>query len=259
MVTSLEAVILGIIQGITEWLPISSSGHLAIYQNIFGVEVSAAFDIFLHLGSILVILFYFRKDLIGILKSIFYGKFQSKESKLVFYVFIASIPAGVVGFLFLDFFESLFRNLFVIGLAMIFNALILFSTKTKASYGQINAKKSFFVGMGQMLSIIPGISRSGSTISFGILSDIKKEDAFKLSFIMAIPALVVANLVEIGELSKMKENIYVLFLGMLTSAFVGFMSINMLFNIVRKNKLHLFGYYSFIIGMIVIFYTLFLH
>ncbi len=257
MVTVLEAIILGVIQGITEWLPISSSGHLAIYQNLFRIDVPVAFDIFLHFGSLLVILFYFKNDLLKIVRSLASGKFQSNESKFIFYVFVASMPAGIIGFLFLDFFESLFSNLFVIGIAMIFNSLILFSTKFKSPNSEINTKKSFFVGIGQMLSIIPGISRSGSTISFGILSGIKKEDAFKFSFIMAIPALLVANLLEINELFKMREELHVLFFGLMTSVIVGSISINILLNFIKKNKMYIFSYYSLVLGLSLILYTLF--
>ncbi len=257
MVTILEAVILGIIQGITEWLPISSSGHLAIYQNLFGKEVSVAFDIFLHFGSLLVILFYFRNDLIKICKSMLLGKFNSQESRLVFYVFVASIPAGIIGFLFLDFFESLFGNLLFIGIAMIVNSAILFSTRFVSPKGKVDAKKSFFVGVGQMLSIVPGISRSGSAISFALLSNINKEDAFKLSFIMAIPALFVANSIHADELFKINENWDVLFVGLTTSTIIGFLSINLLFSFIRKNKLHIFSCYSFVVGLLLVLYTLF--
>ena len=256
MVSILQALILGIVQGVTEWLPISSSGHLVLFQRLFGINVPTAFDIFLHFGSLLVILYYFRKDILKILDSLFKWKTKSEDFKMIWYVFIASIPAGIVGLFFLRFFESLFHSLLAVGLAMLINAMILFSTRFIKGEKKISADKSFFVGLGQAISITPGISRSGTTISFGLISKIKKEDAFKLSFLMAIPALLFANLIEMKALLSSNIEIWSLITGLITSVVVGYASISSLFKLIKQNKLHYFAYYSLILGLIIILYLI---
>ncbi len=252
MVSILQSLFLGLIQGITEWLPVSSSGHLVILQQLFNIEVPAAFDIYLHFGSLLVIFYYFREDILKILDSLVKWDTKSEHFKMMWYVFVASIPAGVIGFLFLKFFESLFQSLLAVGLAMLINAMILYSTKFVKGKERIDASKAFFVGIGQGLSITPGISRSGTTISFGLFSRMKKEDVFRLSFLMAVPALLVSNIVELRNLVSADIDTLSLVVGLISSIVVGYLSIDFLFKIVRQNRLHYFAYYSLGLGIFTI-------
>ena len=251
MVSILEAVLLGIIQGITEWLPISSSGHLVIFQELFNIKASVMFDLMLHVGSLLVVLFIFWKDIKRIIFSIFNDDREGKQ--LLLLLIFASIITAIIGFLFQDFFKSLFTNLTAVGIALIVTGMLLLTVK----WVKVKEKKemsmvdAFLVGLMQGIAIIPGISRSGATISAGLLRGINRELAIRFSFLLFIPAVIGATVLEFNELSSQSVELVPVIVGTIVSMIVGYASIKLLIKIIKKERFYLFGYYCLAAGLII--------
>src|SRR3989344_250669 len=180
MVLLKEAIILSIIQGITEWFPVSSSGHLAIAQNFFGFQ-NLSYDIFLHFASLFAILFLFKRNILKLLS------FNKESLEYIILIIIAIIPAGVIGFYFSDSIEKLFSNMIYLGIFFILSGVIIYSTKfSKEDKSEINRLDAFFIGILQAIAIMPGISRSGMTISAGLFRGISKNSAIRFSFLTSI-------------------------------------------------------------------------
>jgi undecaprenyl-diphosphatase len=246
-----QAVISGIVQGITEFLPVSSSGHLAILHSYFGYrEPQMLFNVFLHAGTLSAVVVYFRKDIIDVI---------TKEHRLLLAVIIGSIPTALIGYFFKDILESLFANINIIGIMLYVTAVMLFladmagrkqrDTALRKSPGLF---RSIIIGMVQGISIIPGISRSGSTISSGMLLKIDKETAIKFSFLLSIPAIAGALFLELlyvkGSIAYMPQ----MALGMVSSFLFGIGAIYMLIKTVINGRLRFFAVYCLIVGTAVI-------
>lgn len=249
MATEIDVLILAIIQGITEWLPISSSGHLVIMEKILGLNLPLIYNITLHVGTLIVVLIFFRKDVINIINALIKRDFYSEEGKFAFFILIGSIPIALGGFLLYDFFKSLFSNLSVVGLALFITGCVLFVSDKKIGYKKIDSFDSLFIGLAQVIAIIPGISRSGLTVSAALLRKIDKTTAFKFSFLLSVPAILGATLIEIKDFTIVNADIILLFLGVITSMIVGYASLIFLRKIVLEEKIHLFGYYCWAIGI----------
>ena len=190
----IEVLILAIVQGITEWLPISSSGHLAIIQQYFGLNVPVLFDVILHVGTLLVVMVVFRKDIVKIFRIVARFDFKIEEGKLALYIILGSVPTALIGFLFEETIESFFSNLLVIGYAFIATGVILYLSKLPKNKNRLlNYLDALLIGTAQGIALIPGISRSGVTISTGLLRHVKKEKAFQYSFLLFIPAVIGAT------------------------------------------------------------------
>jgi undecaprenyl-diphosphatase len=245
----LNLIILAIVQGLTEFLPISSSGHLAILQNIFQ-EVNVSLDVFLHLATLLAVIVYFYKDILNIIKDFFTWKKDSQNFRIAIYLIIASIPAAIVGLLFKKYIEGVFSNIILIAFGFIITSLFLFSASTKANYPQsenkpLTLKNTFVIGIAQALAIFPGISRSGSTSSTGILLNLSKKDALKFSFLLAIPAILGASILEIRALT-ITSSILIPFV---LAFFSGLLGIYLFMNKISIKNLKYFGYYCLFIGL----------
>lgn len=258
-----QSIILGIIQGIAEWLPISSSGHLVIAQEFFGLQNTLFFDIMLHIATIFVVFIVFWRDIKEILAALLKKDFKSEYGKLAMYIIIGSIPAGIIGFLFCDTFEKLFSNLrAVAGALMATGVLLLFTsvrtrqclvpTMKDVSKRELTGKSSLLIGIVQGIAIIPGISRSGSTISAGILVGIDKMKAAKFSFLLSIPAIIGAFLLELTklDLSAVNAQIAPILTGMIASIIIGYISLKFLLKIIKLDKFYLFGYYCMILSIV---------
>ncbi|MBI2498820.1 undecaprenyl-diphosphate phosphatase [Candidatus Woesearchaeota archaeon] len=244
----IEAIILGIVQGITEWLPISSSGHLVLLQNLFKIEQPVIFDLILHLGSLLVVLIVFREDI----KKLVIGVFRKEKEyiNLLFKIIIATIPIALVGFLLKEFIEKIFNDLRVVGFSFLFTSILLFLSKyPKVKDKELNYKNSFIIGLVQVLALLPGLSRSGSTISAGLMQGVKNEEIAKFSFLLFIPAILGATSLEIKNVNLI-DGIFPLVIGVLTVVIVGFISLKLLLYIVKNSKIYLFGYYCLFLGLI---------
>jgi undecaprenyl-diphosphatase len=273
-----DAIIQGIIQGVTEFLPVSSSGHLAISQYFLGInnENNLLFNICLHLGTLFSVLFVYRKIILKLIIGFFeffknYEK--NKYQKLIINLIIALFP---LFFLFVPIpkiknLKSLASSLadsgtlLPIGISLIFTSILILigflcskhSDKRKKNIFEINAKNSFLIGFGQMLAaVFPGLSRSGSTLSIGLMQSIDKKSAIDFSFILGIPAIIAASVLEFKEALEtgIKIEFIPTIIGMLIAAITGFLSIKLFKWLVSSNKLWVFSIYTFILGLIIIIF-----
>tara|TARA_Y100000590_G_scaffold20059_1_gene23435 strand:+ start:395 stop:1183 length:789 start_codon:yes stop_codon:yes gene_type:complete len=253
----IEFIILGVLQGITEFLPISSSGHLLIGRNIFNIEsnISGSFiEVFLHGGTLLSILIFYKKDIFLEINNIF-----SKKTNFILNVFIATIPAGIVGFIFKDKINNYFydiNNIQFLFFSYLFLSFILFCTKyfNKSSNKDISILFALFIGIAQVFAIIPGISRSGITIACAIFLGINPKFAMKFSFLLAIPILLFSFIDTLfSNFQNLYESIFIvpLFLGFLISFIVGYISISILNNIVQNKRLWYFSPYCLFIAILI--------
>jgi len=255
----LKAIILGIVQGLTEFLLISSSGHLVLskYFLKFGEQNDISFEIFVHLGSLLAVLIFFRKDILKLLKSIIYFKQEEYrgDRKVCLWLLVATIVTGVLGIAFKDVFESLFSTPIFAALMISITGLIVFySDKIKTidlNTKDLTLAKSCFIGIGQALAITPGISRSGSTITASLFAGLSRKHAATFSFLLSVPAIIGANITEIKtfmSLDVTQLNAYLL--GFAAAFISGFLVIGWLMKLIMKAKLHYFSYYCWIISLL---------
>ncbi len=261
---NLKYALLGLIQGITEPIPISSSGHLRIFQQLFNVKsIDLNFEIIVNFGSLIAILIIFRKDLIRLVKSFFTYIFTSKkkETKIDFkyclLIIVGSIPIGIIGFLLKDFVESKLSNINILGISFIITALALYLVRNlngKKNDQDITYKDAIIIGLLQVLAIFPGISRSGITLVGCLLRDLKREAALKYTFMLYIPVslatfgLGIYDLTTTGELSS----IFIPYTIGLVISFIGtLISYKWLSNIVKNGKLIIFAIYCLILSGIV--------
>lgn len=257
MVTIIEALILAIIQGLTEWLPVSSSGHLVIAQQFLGLNPPLIFDLILHIGTLGVVLISFRKDILKILKALVKKDLRSDEGKLAFFIIVGSVPIAVIGFIFKENIEQLFSSLLAVGVALFINAGVLFFSERRKGNKKMGTLDSFLIGIAQAAALIPGVSRSGLTVSTGLLNRINKKTAFRFSFLLSIPAILGATLFEFRDISTVNIELTSIVVGTGLSMVVGYVSLKLLQHIVMSEKFHLFAYYCTILGVAIIFYTIF--
>ncbi|HOA18399.1 MAG TPA: undecaprenyl-diphosphatase UppP [bacterium] len=270
-----QALILGLVQGATELLPISSSAHLIIIPNILGWgENTLVFDTTLHLGTASALIIYFRKLIFRILVSLksdylTYGKKiynYSSDSLLCFKIIAGTVPAGIVGFLFNDLFEEKFRDIkytvyfLILGTILMFISQAVNDRKRKkdkdsslnilTDEDNITYSRSIFIGMFQILALFPGFSRSGSTISAGMLSGLKKYEAAKYSFLLSIPIVLAAGVFQ--GLSSGEElfllPIYIPIIGYISSLLSGLLAIKFLLNFLNNHSLNLFIFYRLVLA-----------
>ncbi len=268
-----DAVLLGLVQGLTEFLPISSSGHLVLFQYLMGYrEPMLFFDIAVHMGTLISILIYFADDLIKILedslrfcKNLTRGKSAAESArealhvKWAFGIIVATIPAVLAGFFLYDWFESLFGSLRVVGIAFLITSAILW-----VAHGNQNGNKRIeagtlldflIVGLFQAVAITPGISRSALTIGSGLLVGFEKSQAFRLAFLMAIPAILGAALLKAGKvewgLISPHEWTSVI-LGVVVAGFSGYASLRITSSAVQRGKLNWFAAYMIFAGFVTV-------
>ncbi|MCX6694923.1 MAG: undecaprenyl-diphosphate phosphatase [Candidatus Altiarchaeota archaeon] len=244
-----QAMLLSIIQGITEWLPVSSSGHLVIAQHFFKINAPVAFDAALHFGTLISVLVFMRKDLTGMLASLANPEKRNPTLKYLTYIILATIPVGVAGLMFKGFFESLFSNLSAVTAGLLFTGLLLFISERHLKSGVIDAKKALTIGLMQSIAIIPGVSRSGTTISTGLMAGVNREDAARFSFLLSIPAILGGVIVESGSLANASIDAQVVAAGVLASAIVGYLSLKLLWQTILQKRFHLFAYYCWALAM----------
>ena len=264
-----QGIIIGIVQGLTEFLPVSSSAHLIFIQNLLGVESSLAFDTFLHLGSLLAVLIYFRADIIKMIKAwllsvgdilqhrFWEGFYSDPYKRLSWYVILATIPVGLVGVLFESHVDALFAGeLYVPGFFLFVTGTILYLSQRMAS-GKIDMShmgwfQSIFMGLAQACAIMPGLSRSGTTIASGLVIGLDKEFAAKFSFILSIPAIFGAFLVQFKDIGvSMGSDGAAVILGFLAAFISGYFAIKWLIDLIQNKSLDFFSYYCWIVGIVV--------
>lgn len=250
MVSFFQAMILSIIQGITEWFPISSSGHLAIAQELFGFQ-NLSFDVYLHFASILSVIILFRKDIMKLLK------FDKESISDIKRLLIAVIPAAIIGLLLKKHIENSFGNLFFMGLFFMIFGFLIYSTKyAKERKRKPSISDAVFIGISQVFSLFPGISRSGMTMGSGLILGVKKENAIKFSFLLAIPIILGASLLEAKNIIATEISLAALLTSFTLTLFISLMTIKLLVKIIKSDKFYLFGIYNFILGFIVFIWSI---
>lgn len=258
--TFLEALILGIIQGLTEFLPVSSSGHLELGSYLLGVQSSdnLLFSILVHGATALSTVVVFRKDIVKLIIDLF--KFEWNEStKFIFMIAVSMIPVGIVGVFFEDQVEAFFGGRIVLVGSMLLITAILLSTTyfSKSKVQDLNFPKSFIVGLAQAVAIMPGISRSGATISTALLLGISREAAARFSFLMVLPPILGAMLLKTKDLIEnpavaSEVSPTVLLAGFLAAFVSGLFACNWMIALVKRGKLIYFAIYCAIVGAIAI-------
>lgn len=262
----IQALILGLIQGIAEFIPISSSGHLTIAQYFFGLdsaEENLQFDIVVHAATVCSTILMLRKEIFQLLKGCFKNFQFNDEKRYALNIIISMIPILIVGLFFKDFVEEIFgKGLLLVGICLIITALLLvFSHFVKVEKKEkISTLDAFIIGISQMIAILPGLSRSGTTIGTGLLLGNKKENVAKFSFLMVlIPILGEAFLsfLKIFKNSNATENINIfpLIVGFVTAFIVGCFACRFMLKLVKKGKIIWFGIYCAVIGLFLIIYT----
>jgi undecaprenyl-diphosphatase len=256
VVTLIEVFILAVVQGLTEWLPVSSSGHLVITQKALGLNPPLIFDVMLHVGTLIVVLTVFRKDVAEIIKALVKRDFETEEGKLALFIAVGSVPIAIIGFVFYDFLKSLFSNLLAVGLALLITGCVLFFSEKRIGNRKMGILDSLLIGLAQGVAIIPGVSRSGVTVATGLLRRVDKAIAFKYSFLLSVPAVLGATVMESRELAAANVDMAPLFLGAIISMIVGYASLKLLQKIVMSEKFHLFAYYCWTVGLVIILFTI---
>ena len=250
---SINSILLGIIQGFTEFLPISSSGHLVLGQHFLGIENSGILlEVVLHLGTLLSILLYYRRDISDLLHGI--SKRDSESLHYMFMVAVATIPTAVVGLLFKQQLESLFLPKFVPYMLLITGGLLLTTKYASEVQQSMTLKIAILVGCAQVFAMIPGISRSGMTISLALFLGIHRGATAKFSFFMAIPVLLGAGILQLGDVGEMPVQVCPLFLGFLSAFILGYVVIQWLINLISNQHFWKFSYYCIFVGLICIFF-----
>ena len=265
----IQAIIIGLVQGLTEFLPVSSSAHLIFTQQALGLsDVGLAFDVLLHVGTLVAVVAYFFSDIISMIKGFFLslidlkdGKFMEEVrrdpyKKLAWLTIIATIPVGIVGVLFNDLVESLFTGITVPAFFLLITGCLLYVSQRMNSGGidlsNITLKEALIMGCGQALAVMPGLSRSGTTIAAGLFSGLDKEFAAKFSFILSIPAILGAGVFQLKDLSGGSVEIDACIAGFIVAVISGYLAISVLLKLIREKSLDIFAYYCWIVGAVIL-------
>jgi len=254
----IQAIILGIIQGLTEFLPVSSSGHLEIGKVLLGANIqdNLGFTVILHCATVLSTLVVFRKEIVDLFMGFLKFK-MNDETSYVFKILLSMIPVGLVGFFLKDKIEALFEgNLILVGSMLLLTALLLalsYYVKHKESRS-ISYFDSVIIGIAQAVAVLPGLSRSGSTIATGLLLGNKKSDVAKFSFLMVILPILGMTLFDLksGAFNSMQGELVPMFAGFITAFIIGYIACKLMINLVKKGKLIWFALYCAIVGFIAI-------
>lgn len=273
----IKFIFLGLVQGITEFFPVSSSGHLVIFQTILGIHQDVVFlDVVLHLGTLCSLIIFFRQDIfilfynfftaifdIVFRRKMFYVWQYNEKFKLCIYIAITTVITGLIAVVGKEFFEKQFESVNTVALSLFVTSVIIFLTKNFSS-GQrllehISLKDSVLLGLAQALAIIPGISRAGITISLLLFRNIDRESAFRLSFLASIPAVLGAFVLKFKETQGVTREIPFLYLlsGFLAAFIIGLIVLYILRSILKRRGFYKFSYYCFFLSMLILLLRLF--
>lgn len=276
--TLFEAIILGLVQGLAEFLPISSSGHLALLQYFFGIEGESvlAFAVLMHVGTLISVFIVYWKDiaelfqeLIRVIVDICTGKglgtMKNPTRRMGYMIIVATIPTAVIGILFNDIFAGFYNSLIAIGIGLLITGTILWIAErlnsSKTGIMDMKFRHAVFVGICQGIAITPGISRSGSTLFGGLISGINREVAVKFAFLISIPSILGSVILEAPSAFEQGLDMSLIvpvLAGVIVSAVSGLIAIKAMIAFVTKQKLSYFSFYTWILGAAVILYSIFL-
>ena len=262
-----ETILLGIVQGLTEFLPVSSSGHLVIFENLLGFkEPEILLDASLHLGTLLAVCIYFRSDLRKMVQELWVwvtpgndtGNGLTSHASLALMVVVGSIPTALIGLIFKEPLEKLFGAVTTVGVMLLVTGVIVGVTKfislDHEKWDQVKVWMALIIGAAQGLAIVPGISRSGSTIVCALLLGLRRETAGRFSFLLSIPAIIGAVGLHLESDAIARVGVIPLSVGFASSALVGFFALKLLMGMVKKGHFYYFAPYCWIVGALVIIY-----
>lgn len=273
----IHAIIIGLVQGLTEFLPISSSGHLVLIPQLIGFESSLVFDTILHVGTLLAIFICFWEDIVKIIKAFFdsladipKGRLvpdirRNDYKKLAWLLIIGNIPAGIIGILLKDYFEAAFSNVLMVGIFLLVTGGLLYFSEWIAAQveetqrrgmDKLTLKDSLIIGLAQAFAILPGISRSGSTIATGLFLGLKRDLVAEYSFLLSIPAVAGATILQIKDITSIDMSFSALIAGFLAAAISGYFAIKVVMKLIQTKSLKIFAYYCWVIGIIAIISTI---
>ncbi|MCA3747673.1 MAG: undecaprenyl-diphosphatase UppP [Rubrobacter sp.] len=261
----LEAIFLGIVQGLTEFLPVSSSGHLLLGQYFLGMDqerFGLSFDAAIHTGTVLAVVWFFRRDLLAMarafLRSLPRPDFSDMEVRLAYLVLIATVPAALIGFFFEDFFATAVRSPWVVVFNLVFVGMLFLVAEAIGRKSRTISKMGPFgalgVGLAQASALVPGVSRSGATITLGLFLGLRREEAARFSFLMSVPVTAAAAGLSLAEAAGegMDAHEALMFLsGSVSSAVVGYLAIRFLLRFLARHSLRVFAYYRFGLAAVV--------
>lgn len=262
-----NAILLGIVQGITEFVPVSSSGHLVLLHEWLNFDLAnpLAFDVAVHMGTLLAVVIFFWKDLSayakGFLDSLLKRSISSTESRLAWFLIAATIPGVIAGVLFDDFIEETLRSPVVVSIMLFLGALLFLVaeryTKRKKKVEQMTLKSSLLVGAAQALALIPGVSRSGITMVTGMQQGLKREEAARFSFLMSVPIIFGAGAktaLDVTTSGGVGSELPIIVAGFASSGIVGYIVIAVFLRYLRKHPLDVFAYYRILLAAIVLIF-----
>jgi len=266
--TTIETIFLGIIQGLTEFLPVSSSGHLVVFRNLLGFrEPELLLDTALHFGTLMAVCIYFRSDLRQMAEELWDFLSKSKDpgfkpgphAALALMVGVGTIPTALIGLIFKEPLESLFGSVTIVGIMLVVTGLIVGITRfVPLNYGKkdrLSIAIASVVGVAQGLAIMPGISRSGSTIVCGLLLGLNRDLAGRFSFLLSIPAIIGAVVLQLDMAAITRVGAIPLILGFLSSAGVGFLALKILMRMIQKGHFYYFAPYCWAIGILTVVFS----
>ncbi len=251
-----SSIIIAIVQGMTEWLPVSSSGHLVLTEKILGVKGGLTFDVALHFGTLMAVFVYFGRDIVDIIEDLLRGKFESENGRLGLLVLAATAPAALIGFLFKNVFEYVFSDLGIVAFGFaVTGVFLLIASIAKVKNKRFGYFGALTVGFAQVFALFPGVSRSGVTLGAGLLTGLEEKSALKFSFLMSIPVIFGANILAVGNESLPPNLVW----ATLVSFFIGLITIHVLYKRVltdRKN-LRWFALYALLLAFSLATFILF--
>ena len=269
----LQALLLGLVQGLTEFLPVSSSGHLAIGREILGVEASGdlVFEVTVHAATVLATIVAFRKEIVRLLAGLFKFRYND-ETDYILKICLSMVPVLIVGVFFKDRVENLFSSLLVVGLALVVTSMLLFFSdyfshkreksavvpeKTEPRNG-IGWWQALLIGIGQAFAVIPGLSRSGTTISTGLLCGVRREKVAQFSFLMVLVPILGEAFLDVvgGDLAASSIGLFPLVVGFIAAFISGLFACQVMIALVKKAKLRWFALYCAVVGLLVILFTM---
>jgi len=266
----LQAIILGIVQGLTEFIPVSSSGHLVLAQYFIGLERAGdlSFEIFLHLGTLCAVLIFFRHRIWELIKSMFCwgakldGEIHRHNRMLIVFLILSTLSTAVMYILFKDLFEAAYTCPLFVSLMLILTGILIYSSDlvkdNSIPASNMGFIKSMFIGLAQGVAILPGISRSGSTIATSLFCRIKRKDAAHYSFLLSIPAIVAANVSEYQELMTLDPAVLPQYIGGFIASFIaGYLVIALLIRLIQGGNLKYFAFYLWLVAALSISFILY--
>lgn len=265
-----QAIVLGLVQGLTEFLPVSSSGHLAIGKELLGIEAAddPVFEVVVHCATVLSTIIVFRKEILELLKGLFKFKYND-ETDYLLKIAVSMIPVFVVGMFFKDQVVALFQSITVVGIALLVTALLLFlsdnfgkwagrvNAENKGHRGGISYLQAFIVGLGQACAVIPGLSRSGTTIATGLICGVRRESMAQFSFLMVLVPILGETFLDVvsGEMAASATGATALACGFAAAFVSGLAACRMMVALVRKARLSWFAIYCAIVGILVLIFA----